>query len=371
MATRIILGGVFLCGALIGCGTEIRPTGGEPVQDSSADVPLKTRSVALAGGPSLSPSRESDGTQSAASDSDSQISGVIRHVFQSSNGSLWLAAEDGLFRHDGRALKFFDIKNQYGQGVTVKEVTEDRDGVIWCVTTGGVTRVQGDSFVSFSELDGLICDDAWSIAAASDGTIWIGTLQGACRFDGQEFVSFAIPEAEPDRTRGVTSAKIVHCIMEDSLGKIWLGTNGGAYIYDGKSLANLSTEDGLSDNVVHAVIEDQAGSIWLGTTHGGLCRYDGTSIINVSEREGVDGKEVWGLHEDHRGDIWFSVKGQGIYCYDGDMLTSFTGANGPASRGIMCIYEDKNQRFWFCGVNGLFRFDGSVFSSVTRNGPWK
>jgi ligand-binding sensor domain-containing protein len=90
-------------------------------------------------------------------------------------------------------------------------------------------------------------------------------LQGVSRFDGKVFTPFAIPEAEPDYTRGVTGAKVVHCIMEDSKGRMWFGTNGGAYIYDGNSLSNLSEKDGMSDNNVNCMLEDQDGNIWFAT----------------------------------------------------------------------------------------------------------
>ena len=204
-------------------------------------------------------------------------------------------------RNDGKVLTSYDVKDDLGNGVTIKCIVEDKDGNIWCGTTGGITRIDGKSFTSFGEKDGLISRDVWSMAVDANGMIWIGTIEGVCRFDGKTFTAFAIPEAEPDHTRGVTSGKIVHCITVDRKGQVWFGTNGGAYIYDGKALSNISEKDGLPNDAVHNILEDKSGNIWFGTTHKGICRFDGKEFTNFTEEGIVDGKEIWCIHEDRIG----------------------------------------------------------------------
>lgn len=300
-----------------------------------------------------------------------QISGVVRKIFQDKKGNLWFGTEDGACRYNGVSLVFFnDIRNQFGQGVTIKDIAEDREGNIWFATTGGVSKYDGESITNYTEKDGLINNDVWSIAISRNGIIWIGTLQGVCYFNGKVFTPFAIPEAKPDSTRGVTSAKIVHCIMEDSKGKIWFGTNGGAYIYDGKSLSNISEKDGLCNNNVGCISEDKEGNTWFATTHNGLCRFDGNSFTAIGEKNGLSGKEVWVAYQDHAGNMWFSGKRFGVYRYDGYSLTHFTEKDGLTSPGIMSIFEDKEGRLWLGGVSGLFRYNGKSFFRVTKNGPW-
>jgi ligand-binding sensor domain-containing protein len=90
-------------------------------------------------------------------------------------------------------------------------------------------------------------DDVWSLAIDREGIIWTGTLDGLSRFDGKTFTPFALPPSEPDTTRGVSNAEIVHSIMQDRQGKMWFGTNGGAYAYDPASgdLSHISEREGL------------------------------------------------------------------------------------------------------------------------------
>ena len=188
---------------------------------------------------STAESRETNGNQRAIQDpgpdvypSPNAISAFVRRIFQDKSGNLWFGTNgDGVIRYDGDSLEYFSINEGFG-GVAVRGIVEDKEGNVWFGTSGGVTKYDGESFTNFTEKDGLINNDVWSIVIDSKGIIWIGTLQGVSRFNGEVFTPFAIPEAEPDYTRGVTSARIVHCIMEDSKGKMWFATNGGAYIYD-------------------------------------------------------------------------------------------------------------------------------------------
>jgi ligand-binding sensor domain-containing protein len=299
-----------------------------------------------------------------------EISGVVRAVFEDSRGTLWIGGECDLFRHDGSTLTSYEIKDDLGRGVTIMRIVEDKAGNIWCGTTGGITRIDGKSFTSFGEKDGLIGRGVWSMAFDASGVMWIGSIEGACRFDGKTFSPFALPEAQPDPTRGVTSGKFVHCITVDRNGRVWLGTNGGAYVYDGKTLTNISERDGLPSNAVSGILEDKSGNIWFGTVHGGISRFDGKVFTNFTQQGVVEGQEVWCIHEGSSGNLWFSAKRSPLYRYDGHAFTKLKEQDGITSLAFT-ILEDRSGRLWLSGTNGLFRHDGESFVKVTKDGPWR
>ena len=299
-----------------------------------------------------------------------EIRGVVRSVFEDSRGTLWIGGECDLFRNDGRTLTNYEIKDDLGRAVTIKAIIEDKSGASWCGTTGGITRIDDQSFTSFGEKDGLISADVWCMAVDTSGVIWIGTIEGVCRFDGKTFLPFALPEAEPDPTRGVTSGKIVHCITVDRKGQVWFGTNGGAYVYDGQTLRNISERDGLPNNAVSSILEDKSGNIWFGTTHGGISRFDGSCFTNFTELGIVVGKEIWCMHEDQSGNIWFAGKRSPMYRYDGSTFAKVHEQHDITSLAFT-IMEDGSGRLWLGGTNGLFRHDGTSFVRVTKDGPWQ
>ena len=356
----------------VGCNKQSIPSGGPVTKNAalseSAVTPQSTQGSKTSSSTNMLPLER---PLVVDVNSNAEIGGVVRSIFQDSKGVLWIGGECDLFRNDGSTLTSYDIKDDLGRGVTIKEIVEDKAGNIWCGTTGGITRIDGKTFTSFGEKDGLISSDVWSMAVDTSGVIWIGTIEGVCRFDGKAFSPFALPEAQPDPTRGVTSGKFVHCITVDRKGRVWFGTNGGAYIYDGKTLTNISESDGLPNNAVNRILEDKSGNIWFGTGHGGISRFDGESFTNLTEQRIVEGKGIWCIHEDRSGNVWFRASvPSGMYRCNGDTFTRVKEQDGITS-SAMSILEDNSGRLWLGGVHGLFRHDGNVFVRVTKNGAWQ
>ncbi|MGB0178015.1 MAG: ligand-binding sensor domain-containing protein, partial [Owenweeksia sp.] len=327
------------------------------------------------------------------------ISDFVRRIFQDQNGDLWLGTNgDGVIRYNGDTLQYFSI-NEGFVGVAVRGIIEDKEGNVWFGTERGISKYNPHktgtaSFTNFTEKDGLIHNDVWSMTIDSKGIIWIGTLQGVCFLNpavppGNEvFTPFNLPETSPDYTRGVTSTRIVHCILEDRKGKMWFATNGGVYIHNSSDkaagLTHISEEDGLCNNVVNCILEDRTGNIWFATHHNGVCYYspsDGLeptpeAFTHINTRQGVQGTEVWDLYEDSSGRIWFPVEGFGVYQYNPSTgnFTNFSVNEGLTSKAIQCTFEDQDGKLWLGGWQGLFRYNSSgkrPFFSVSQSGPWE
>jgi len=305
------------------------------------------------------------------SSSHPPISDFIRRIYQDKKGHLWLGTNgDGVIRYNKDSLDYFSLKDGF-VGVAVRGIVEDNQGHVWFGTERGLSKYDGENFVNYTEAQGLIHNDIWSLYFDDKGILWIGTLQGVCQFDGNAFTAFELPEVAPDPLRGVSSSKIVNCIMQDSKGAMWFGTPGGAFIYDGHNLTNLSENDGLCNNSVNHILEAINGDIWFATHHQGVSRYDGKAFINFTLEGTIDGTEVWSLYEDGNGHIWFPAENYGVYRYDGQSFSNYYKKDGLITNATQCIYEDREGRFWLGGWMGLFRKDGNTFVSVAKDGPWK
>ena len=293
-----------------------------------------------------------------------QVSQFVRRIFQEKNGHLWFGTNgDGVARYNGEKLEYFSINEGFG-------IIQDENENLWFGTNSGLTKYDGESFTNYTEKNGLVNNDIWSMTIDNAGLLWIGTLQGVSLFDGKKFTPFILPESKPDFNRGVTSSKIVHSIMQDRKGNMWFGTNGGAYIYNGKSLTNLSEKDGLCNNAVNDILEDKIGNIWFATHYNGVCFWNGKTFTRLATKEREIGTEVWSLYEDKAGQIWFPIENFGIYRYNSNSLTNFDEKDGLTSGAIQDIFEDRQGNLWLGGYMGLFRYKGDSFYSISENGPW-
>lgn len=333
---------------------------------------------------------------------DEEITRFVRRIFQDKNGNLWLGTNgDGVIRFNGEYLEYFSVDEGFA-GVAVRGIVADNDGNLWFGTNDGLSKYdisEADGFTNYTAENGLVHNDIWALTIDASGLIWIGTYGGACYFDGETFTPFELPETPPDHTRGVTSEKIVHCIMQDSDKRMWFATNGGAFIYDpsrpDEPLNNISTEDGLCHNSVNCILEDKAGDFWFATHHKGICRLspeEGKELnegrfVSFTSEHGINGTEAWDLYADNDGNIWFPIEGEGVYRYnfsdglkmkEGSIFTNFYKEEGLSSGGIQCTFQDNKGTIWFGGWMGLFSYNpngwdeqgGKKIRRHFKTGPW-
>lgn len=216
--------------------------------------------------------------------------GITRNIKQDSEGRIWVATFDGIFRFDGKSFsKITDKINS----VRFFSVLEDRKGNFWFSSVGsGVYYYDGESFTNYTSKDGLANNRVTEIYEDSKGNIWFSTEQGASRFDGKSFLNFTTENGLP--------ANYIHWILEDQSGKFWFGTQEGVSIYDGKSFFNLNQNNRAFYNV-RSMIEDASGNIWIGGNDG-LWKYDGRNFTKFSD------SFVGYIYEDKEGNIWTSSK---------------------------------------------------------------
>jgi ligand-binding sensor domain-containing protein len=296
-----------------------------------------------------------------------QISGVIRTMFHDRNDGMWFGTQDGLFRYDKSGLINFDLKDWDEKSVTVFDLIEDKLGNVWIGYGGGIAKYDGTYFTLYRDKD--ILPDLWNFYMDSKGLLWVGTLKGVFTFDEKALTAFDLPEGKRDTTLGVSSAKMVHSILEDKTGKMWFGTTGGVCIYDGKTIARITEKDGLSSNFISQVIQRKDGSIWI-KAKGGLFAYDGKSLVNLSKKLFNIDNGIGCILEDKKGTFWITVNKREIYTYKDEVLTKIDSQIGDFKLLPFTIYEDRKDRLWFVGLRGAYRYEDNTFVNINRFGPW-
>jgi signal transduction histidine kinase len=242
---------------------------------------------------------------------------------------------------------------------------EDVHGNLWFGTFGGgVCKYDGETFMHYTENEGLSNDYVRSILEDRHGNLWFGTFGGGvCMYDGETFTHFTEKEG--------LSNNDVRTILEDSHGNLWFGTyGGGVCMYDGKTFTHFTEREGLSNNIVRSILEDNRGNLWFGTYGGGVSRYNGKTFTHFTEKEGLNNNRVMSIREDSHGNLWFGTGGGGVNMYDGDTFTYFTEKEGLSNNYIWSILEDSTSNIWLSTEKGLNRLvPGPDSFNVTSNNP--
>ena len=242
-------------------------------------------------------------------------------------------------------------------------IYQDRKGYLWFGTAEGVSRYDGQTFITFTKEDDLAGNYVFSILEDRKGNLWFGTEGGVSRYDGEQLITLT---KEDD-----LAGNHVLCMLEDRKGNLWFGTRvegGGVSCYDDKDFTSFTETDGLGDNGVLCMLEDRKGNLWFGTESGGVSRYDGEQVVTFTEAKGLADNDVLCMLEDRKGNLWFGTRAEGVSRYDGKSFTTFTEEDGLASNLVGSLLEDGAGNLWFGGTlgGGVSRYDGQRFTTFTE-----
>jgi len=312
---------------------------------------------------------------------------MVRNIKKGRNGTILIAASfAGVFRYDpGQAdgKSFTNLTSKVGSR-RFWDVLEDRRGNLWVASTDSgvyhyvprqVVPGRAKSFQHLTTREGLAHNAVMSIYEDKAGIIWFGTGGGVSRYDprradGKSFRNFTTKDGLPNNS--------ITTILEDKTGKLWIGTRGEACFYDGKTFTVFRNKDGKTFNNVWGITEDKKGNIWFGATviedrkgdtltvTAGLWRYDGSVFTKINQRG------TSAIIEDKKGNIWTTgaVNPNGVGAwklsrYDQKSLYN----KKPVVIEIMSvekmlcgILEASDGSIWFGSLSGVYRYDGKIIT---------
>jgi len=278
---------------------------------------------------------------------------ITRTIKIDKNGNIWFATWEGIIKYDG--VSFTNMTREVSLS-RFFSVLEDKEGNFWFGSIGsGVYFYNGKTFQNYTTKDGLGSDRVTHIYEDKAGNIWFGTEGGASRFDGNAFQNFTAKDG--------LSNNDVNVIIEDKTGRFWFGTRGETCFYDGKRFTTFTNKENKPFINVRSIIEDEKGNIWLGGNDG-LWRYDQNSFKRFTN------KFVGYVYEDKNGNIWTSSEsahsdGWALSRYDAKTLSDKETVVSEimAKEGMFFgIVEDDHGNIWFGNLNGVYRYDGKVFT---------
>ena len=279
--------------------------------------------------------RYKDGLFRAYPSGNRQTNEFIRAIFEDRNGSIWVGADQGLFRVTGSSIARIDSRHGT-PAIFVRAFAQDKQGHVW---VGGTTLLEfaGKLFLrEYSLPGGPSRNLITSMRSAHDGTIWVGTLSGVFRL---------LPSGTLSRLPGI-SAEV--SVMEETLdGTLWVGTIGQGLFYRRQQRFFHVASANLPSRTVNTVFEDREENVWLGTQTG-VIRLSKTPVSIVPFPGGAD-SEFETLSNDARGDVWVAASTHLFQIRDG-VAKSFTIPGLPGLR-VRTLLRDRRGGLWI-GTDG-------------------
>lgn len=277
-------------------------------------------------------------------------------LFSDRAGNIWIGTNGrGLLRRgheSGGTIERYTVETGLA-GNVVSSLMEDREGNLWVGTADGLTRFSAGTFAAWPVFDGA-SGLVRAVAAGKDGGVWIGTRRGLIQFSNGRRRTFGYGDGLP--------RLMVTALHEDEHGSLWIGTAGGLVRYSHKRLRPVPSAAGLKE--ISAITTDRKGDVWISDRAKGIFRWHRGRLTAVAAAPDLRGKPAASMYTDRRDRVWIGFwTGTAAVCEDG-RFHYYTEKDGLAGGPITAIFEDE-RNIWIATTNGLSRFDGRGFSTLT------
>ncbi len=282
---------------------------------------------------------------------DGLPSNHISALCQDSRGFLWIGTDEGLGFYDGESFKIYStidgLVNNY-----VSSVIESRHspGRIWIASiAGGVSKYEDGRFTTFPIRQMTSKIYIGTLAEDHEGTLWCTTSDGIYRIQGDSLQPF--PLHPPQYIYGSDIAVAQN-------GSIWIGVNRNLYIYTPSSGKTRLRDLNLPPNsYVGHIVADREGDIWVSSSDSTLRRFHGEGVVSWSTRSyGM----VNQIMLDASGELWMTAP-NGILrtrekSFPAGRMTVYSRENGFQENYFDPVLEDNEGNIWFGGAGtGLYK----------------
>ena len=218
-------------------------------------------------------------------------------------------------------------------------IAQDRRGLIWIGTMGGLVRYDGYRMQVFEvagrQRPGLTDAYVRSLLALPDGGMLIGTnAGGVVRFDPSDNSFHAYPVG-----RGGTSDRKIYRLADDDAGGVWIATDNGLDHLDLRSgsIQPVPTGTAVAPRSF-SVLQDRQGNLWLGNNNGLFVRRAGTATFDHAESPDAASaivlhNQIWAIAEDREGRLWAGSGQAGAAYRDADGRWRVVPGFGGYDRG--------------------------------------
>ena len=285
-------------------------------------------------------------------------------------GNLWIGTDKGeinVFSGDRRIADYHVFPRRPH---SVQAALCDSRGNLWFgVFSGGILFYNVRTRTFRQILPPQLADiDVRSFYEDKNGMIWTATSGGMLVIDRDEHTV---------KKRFGSTNDLVRCILQDPMGRVWVGFFGdGLKVYDEQynEIALFDVKSRFPSNTLNDLYIDSRQQLWAATGDGLVCFPSLQSWeYQVYRREnGLNNTHIQAIEEDTAGNLWFSTnRGIGCYLHDKQVFYNYERRdNMPAGSFCReCAVRGKDGKLYFGALNGLCYFDPEAVLQERESPP--
>ncbi len=258
-----------------------------------------------------------------------ELSGNFTHGLKTdSQGRVWIMNYKGLVRYfegEFKQIHYIPEGESKPMVLDVHRVTEASDGTIWVATVQGVFRVDGDKLIFFTALSqpiyGIISHnnviyfggvgelfvyqnktltkldlpDSYSKAQFKDFVIQKESLLAGTN-EGLLLISKSTHEVKAIAQNTLLEQHPIDAMAIDSDNNVWVGAINGLFRLRDNQLVEYVPNDNVHQfQHIQTIFEDREKNLWLGSHRDGLARVWNGRIYRFSEGHGLNEPLVWSV----------------------------------------------------------------------------
>lgn len=342
-------------------------------------------------GPGMGLGRLTDGAlESLREDGIDSSRLAVSSILQDRGGALWIGTfDDGIYRVEQHRVDHYGAREGLSSDSVVQNgIFEDREGIVWVLTSTGIDSFRHQAVSVFSAREGLGTDNVESVLPLSNGDVWLGNTPLTVLRDDR-----VIKADHPELFAG----KAATSLMEDSDHQIWIGLDKTLQRYDGHALEEVRSRDGQSLGVVvslfpganrdvwagmisgphrlvriadqhvveeidleeiadpHVTVADSSGKLWFGDTDGRLAAYKNGRVEVVDVQVAKVGR-ILGLLSEQDGTLLVATAG-GLLIRRGSHRDLLTTSQGLPCGRLSGLVRDNARALWINASCGIIKID--------------
>ena len=272
------------------------------------------------------------------------VQSVVYAVHQDRQGYLWAGTQAGLSRFDGQ--EFVSLTSADGlMHNVVRTIYECRDGRLLFGTEAGIDVYQDETFRPLVD-DAMMPRSVRTLVESQDGTIWGGSYGDGLFTWRDGRLTLLTRDMDPEFHK-------VRAIMEDREGRIWVGFHGGGVAFYEKGIPHfIDMNDHRDAPFVRSFFQQEDGSILIGT-YKGLYRYADDKITRHTPHENLARTVITDMARNKQGELVLGTSRYGAAIINAKKEVRFLGMEqGMPSNGINCLLLDDEGMMWFGTYGG-------------------